>query len=264
MPSTYAHYSFANQVIEKLPKPLSHICYEYKTQFQFGSQGPDFFYFYHPERKNHYTELGALMHSCTLNRFLRQILPILDLYGTNSMEYAYTLGFICHFALDSYCHPYVIPAVKELDFAHIAMETEFDRYLMKRNGEDPLSYPLQNLIPLDDKTKDCLHHLFPDTPEEVIETCLKTYRFYRKLWVTPNKANYWMKKAFLKTRPRSGYFCNFLMKEEPHPLAKKTNPELDKLYQEALDAAVSYLISFHQSFTGNEPLDQRFERNFKS
>jgi hypothetical protein len=263
MPSTYAHDIFARQVMERLPEPLLHICEEYPTQFLFGSQGPDFFYFYHPERKNNYTELGALMHSCTLNRFLRQILPILELYGTDSMEYAYILGFICHFALDSHCHPYVIPAVKELGFPHIAMETEFDRHLMERDGKNPLSYPLQDLIPTDQKTKKCLHHVFPDVPEDVIARCLTTYHFFRHLWVTPSRARYRITKAVLRPFPRSDYFCNFLIGEKPHPLAKTTNKEMDHLYETALSEAVSYLESFHKSFTKKEPLDVRFEKNFK-
>lgn len=264
MPSTYAHYSFSRRVLEKLPKPLAHICKSFETQFQFGSQGPDFLYFYHPTVKNHYTEIGALIHCCSLNRFLRQVLPILKLYGTDSKEYAYMLGFICHFALDSYCHPYVIPKVKELAFPHIAMETEFDRLLMIQDYEDPFRYPLQQLIPQDDKTLSCLHHLYPDVPEDVIATCMKTYHFYRKLWVTPNKLDYNLTKAFLKIRRRSGYFCNFLLSEKVHPLAKITNPKLMELYEEALDAAVSYLVSFHESFTEGKPLDERFERNFKA
>lgn len=264
MPSTYAHYSFSRRILEKLPKELSHICKSYETQFQFGSQGPDFLYFYHPSMKNHYTEIGSLIHCCSLNRFLRQVLPILTLYGTDSKEYAYILGFICHFALDSHCHSYVIPKVKELSFPHIAMETEFDRHLMLRDHENPLCYPLQQLIPLDDKTLSCLHHIYPDIPEEVISTSMKTYHFYRKLWVTPNKPAYYTTKALLKIKRRSDYFCNFLLKETEHPLAKITNPELQRLYEQALETCVSYLISFHQSFTNNQPLDERFERNFKS
>lgn len=263
MPSTYAHDSFAKKVLQDFSHPVADLCKNYETQFQFGSQGPDFLYFYHPEQKNNYTEIGALIHGCTLNRFLRQILPILKLYGTDSMEYAYILGFICHFALDSFCHPYVIPKVKELKFPHIAMETEFDRFLMKKDRQDPMSYPLGNLIPCDEKTFSCLHHLYPDIPEEVISSSLKTYRFYRKLWVTPTKANYHLTKAFLKLKRRSDYFCNFLLPQNEHPLAKKTNPDLYQLYEAAVLEARSYLISFHRSFTEDTPLDDRFEKNFK-
>ena len=263
MPSTYAHDSFSKCVQSKLPKPLSDICKNYETQFQFGSQGPDFLYFYRPTSKNHYTEIGSLIHCCTLSRYLQPMIPILKLYGTDSMEYAYILGFICHFALDSSCHPYVIPKVKELSFPHIAMETEFDRFLMEKDGENALAYPLHQLIPTDEKTLSCLHHLYPDIPEDVIASCMKTYRSYRKLWVTPNKASYYFAKALLKCRRRSGYFCNFLLTDQTHPKAHMTNPELNVLYEKAVDLAVSYLSSFHESFTKDQPLDFRFDRNFK-
>ena len=105
MPSTYAHDTFARQVMNLLPESLAEICHSYETQFLIGSQGPDFLYFYHPTVKNRYTETGVLIHNCCLSRFLSPVLPILELYGTDSMEYAYMLGFLCHFALDSHCHP---------------------------------------------------------------------------------------------------------------------------------------------------------------
>ncbi|MDO4554059.1 MAG: zinc dependent phospholipase C family protein [Lachnospiraceae bacterium] len=263
MPSTYAHHVFSKKVQENLPESLSHICQNYETQFQFGSQGPDFLYFYHPARKNHYTETGTLMHNCTLSRFLKSIIPILKLYGTDSMEYAYTLGFICHFALDSFCHPYVTPNAKRLSISHIAMETEFDRYLLEKDGEEPLRYPLHQLIPNDTKTQVCLHHLYPDVPEEVIGECVKTYRFYRKLWITPNQASYFITKVSFRFRHRYGYFSSFLMPAKKPSVTKETNPALFQLYNEASKAAVSYLTSFHESFTKNLPLDKRFDRNFK-
>ena len=52
------------------------------------------------------------------------------------MEYAYLLGFICHFALDSRCHGYINEMVKETGVSHLEIEEEFEKYLLPDGGEE--------------------------------------------------------------------------------------------------------------------------------
>ena len=40
---------------------------------------------------------------------------------------AYFYGLLCHFTLDSICHPYIHTAMKEFNVTHAATETAFDR-----------------------------------------------------------------------------------------------------------------------------------------
>ena len=44
---------------------------------------------------------------------------------------AYLYGFLCHYILDSECHPYISEYMEEHDLGHLEIETEFDRYLME-------------------------------------------------------------------------------------------------------------------------------------
>ena len=41
MPSTYAHFKFANQVLENLPSQLQNIIEDNKTLYLIGCHGPD-------------------------------------------------------------------------------------------------------------------------------------------------------------------------------------------------------------------------------
>lgn len=50
---------------------------------------------------------------------------------------SYAAGFLCHFALDSACHPLVEEQVSH-GLAHSAVESELDRTLMTAQGLDPL------------------------------------------------------------------------------------------------------------------------------
>ena len=263
MPSTYTHYALANEIIPLLPEELRNVCTTYKKQFLMGAQGPDFFYFYRPLRHNTYTKLGKQIHDTNFDELLKYMLPVLREYSSNSKEYAYVLGFITHFTLDSIFHPYVIPQVKKIKFRHTAMETEFDRSLLISHGEEPHKYPLWNAIPTDEDTIDCVSHLFYDTPKKVIRECILTYHFFRKLFYTPNKFRYYIVKAIFKPLKRREFFGNLLFSYQERPKAARTNPELHIRYQYALKEAVKNINIFHEDFKKGHPMDEIFHRNFK-
>ena len=61
---------------------------------------------------------------------------------------AYLYGVICHFALDSACHPYVEKMIHASGLSHSEIEMEFDRFLLTEDHRDPLSYPLAGHIPV--------------------------------------------------------------------------------------------------------------------
>ena len=47
---------------------------------------------------------------------------------------------MCHFALDSTCHPFVEQFTRESGVTHCEIETEFDNMLLRRDGYDPLTF----------------------------------------------------------------------------------------------------------------------------
>ena len=50
------------------------------------------------------------------------------------MSAGYAAGFLCHLALDSACHGWIDRRAAEGTVTHLAMEAEFDRLLMERDG----------------------------------------------------------------------------------------------------------------------------------
>ena len=53
---------------------------------------------------------------------------------------AYVFGFICHYMLDSTCHPYIAKYMEKTGARHDEIETELDRYLMERSGKNPFRF----------------------------------------------------------------------------------------------------------------------------
>ena len=50
------------------------------------------------------------------------------------MSTGYGAGFLCHLALDSACHGYVDDRAADGPISHMAIEGEYDRMLMERDG----------------------------------------------------------------------------------------------------------------------------------
>ena len=99
-------------------------------------------FFYRPFLPCHVNTLGHAQHKQPFLPFLETVRSSIRKKGRHCPEYAYLLGFICHFMLDSEAHTYVNEKAKEKGFNHLVMEMEFDRYLMKKDGIQPFLYPL--------------------------------------------------------------------------------------------------------------------------
>ena len=113
MPSSVTHYYFSNDVYNKLNKNIKNKLAPCLKEYKIFSQGPDpyFFYDFHLSRKskevNKISE--AMQHSLINDHFIYLINYINEKkYYSNSMIMAYLYGQICHYALDTTCHPFII------------------------------------------------------------------------------------------------------------------------------------------------------------
>ena len=113
MPSIYTHDVFGQRILLELPKELQRTLIKYKTQFRIGLQGPDILFFHRPLLKTRANRFGHKQHNTPARFFFEPIKPLLQDVGYDSPEYAYIVGFLCHFMLDSACHGYVNKKAKK-------------------------------------------------------------------------------------------------------------------------------------------------------
>ena len=45
---------------------------------------------------------------------------------------------MCHYCLDKHCHPLIDTMTQNSDLDHMELETEFDRFLLQKDGLLPL------------------------------------------------------------------------------------------------------------------------------
>lgn len=139
MPSTYAHRRFGTNVLEHLPDELRAQLEQNRELYDIGLHGPD----------------AVLLPCCQVQpggcigqRHARgagaglfdRARRVVHCEADRDAALAYALGFVCHFALDSTCHPYVEQFTRESGVTHCEIETEFDNMLLRRDGYDPLKF----------------------------------------------------------------------------------------------------------------------------
>lgn len=132
MPNYYAHLSFGSEVLRRLEGSLRARLEGERAAFDLGCLGPDPLFFYRPSLPNAVRREGIVIHArpalpvfARLRKALEEGMP---------MAAGYTAGFLCHLALDNACHGWVDDRAARGPLTHLAMEAEFDRLLMERDG----------------------------------------------------------------------------------------------------------------------------------
>ena len=140
MPSTYAHRRFGADVLALLPDGLRATLEQHRELYDIGLHGPDLMFYYKALQSNPVNRLGNTMHEQKGEVFFTRARTVVENAPDKDAALAYALGFVCHFALDSTCHPYVEAYVRESGVGHCEIETEFDNALMREDGLDPIKF----------------------------------------------------------------------------------------------------------------------------
>ncbi len=130
MPAFYAHYRFGKQLLSTLPPDVKQCIHRFRRLYDMGLQGPDLFFYYNPVIKTQVGDLGGTFHRQSGQEFFTRACA----QATSEAARSYLYGLLGHYCLDSGCHPYVNQVVEQGQARHIALESEFDRYLMAADG----------------------------------------------------------------------------------------------------------------------------------
>ena len=134
MPSFYAHARFGRQASQSIPEQA--LPQRFPQLFHVGCFGPDFFFFYLPMFITKMGALGSRYHRQSGKAFFETAAERLRQNPSEGGR-AYLYGVLCHYALDSVCHPLICQASAQGNPGHTELETEFDRYLLTKDGKVP-------------------------------------------------------------------------------------------------------------------------------
>ena len=131
MPAYYAHYRFGKQVLPSLPADVRQCIQRFRRMYDMGLHGPDiFFYYYNPLNKAVGADLARAFHRQSGREFFTRACA----QAQSEAALAYLYGLLAHYCLDSTCHPFVHKMVDIGEARHVALESEFERYLMAKDG----------------------------------------------------------------------------------------------------------------------------------
>lgn len=262
MPAFYAHDRFGKEVITLLRGEIKEVCVKYFNEFALGLQGPDFLFFYKPLSKNKVNQLGHQMHKLHCSSILKKMLEEVRMRGVKSSTYAYVLGFICHFILDSECHPYVADMMEYLQLGHLDIEAEFEKYLLYKDNQKPEEYRLDKLVeePLDIIS---LQRLYPSLKVSEMEAAIHDLKKYKKFLCAPHHIKRTLITTGLKISGNYKSLKGVMLSAKLNPKCNHCNEGLWHRYENAKSIAVEMLNDFHHSVVEGKELNARFDRSFE-
>lgn len=262
MPATYAHYVFGKKVYARLPKEERQVIRKGKDAFLLGLHGPDLLFYYYPIGKNRVNQQGIQMHKEIAADFF-------DKGRTNYRKErdqalrAYLYGFLCHFILDSECHPYVNYYMEEKHVGHLEIETEFDRYLMERDGRNPLlDVPIHHLISRA-HTREQISTMFEDVTPQQIDTCIRMFRYVIVFFVCRNPLKRTVFKILSGITGQDKHIGGLIMDGSVHPACGESDRFLLERLEHAAGIASDEIQKYSRVLESGGLLSDRLYRNYE-
>lgn len=165
MPGLITHYICGQAVAYTATPAAREILNRYQSIYNIGTQGPDVFFYYLPGLINKRLRgVGVQMHQQSTGLFILSMADCLkNMPHTTERNilFAYTSGYLTHYALDAGAHPYVYAHTsKEYmrsrshsirnSVDHRKFETAIDVLMLKlMSGKKPADYKLWQLLHAD-------------------------------------------------------------------------------------------------------------------
>lgn len=263
MPTTYAHYTFGEIVLEQLEGEVKELVESHINLFHIGLHGPDILFYHNPLKSNKINKLGSRIHQDTADSFFLRGRKVIQQCPAPEAASAYLLGFLCHYMLDSCCHPYINRRTSESELSHSEIEAELDRMLMVEHGLNPLKFKPTGHIIFNRYNARQISWFFKGINKNQMSGTLKSMRFCLNLLVPSND----MKRKFLELVFKlSGNYKGMkglVINKTANPECKEDCLILKKIYLDSVLPTAHLLGEFYKDLDTTKPLNVRFQRNFE-
>lgn len=262
MPTTYAHYKFGKEVISALPRPLQSAIENHRELFDIGVHGPDILFYYHPLKKNPVSAQGYALHDRLADEFFLRAAEKMKSAEDPAAARAYIYGVICHFALDSECHPYVEKMIHDSGISHSEIEMEFDRLLLKEDYINPVRYLGTKHIHPTQKNASVIAPFYEALTPETVEKALKGMILCHKLLLAPGSLKRRLLFGGMKIAGQYEHMHGMVMSLEPNPACRDYCQLLKRQYAGAVPLAAGLIIQYQKVLFEDAELPERFCRTF--
>lgn len=262
MPTTYAHYRFGTEVLEKLPQSLQETIQRDRELYDIGLHGPDILFFYKPLEKNTVNRQGGLLHQKPAAEFFEHACEIIEKAEDSNAATTYIYGMICHYALDSECHPYIEKIIHKSGISHNEIEMEFDRMFMVEDKINPIKHLSTRHIHPTFKNAKIIAPFFEAIDSIKMKKILKSMIFYHKLFLAPGKLKRRFLFAWMKKVGKYETLHEIVISMEPNEECSDYCILLKDIYERAILVAVSLILEYQNRLDNQKELSERFNKSF--
>lgn len=262
MPTTFSHDLFGKEVYQELPEEIKKIIHCGKSLYLIGLHGPDILFYHKPYRKNNISDVGYQMHSEIAAPFFQNAASVYK-NNPNPLLASYLMGFVCHYILDSTCHPYVSNYEAQYGVSHAAIETEMDRFYKIREGKNPYSYRPQSSICITPKACEVISSVLTPLSADDIHSALKGMKFYVGLLVSRNALKRGLLLGALKIAGCYKSLQGQVMRKKPLPVCDCSTRNLQLLFEQAKPDAVKAIINLWNVLQDDDSLSDRFLHSYE-
>lgn len=262
MPTTYAHDLFGKMVYHRLDPEIQEKIKKYQTTYQIGLHGPDILFYVRPFHKNRFNQMAHRLHREEAAGFFERGRELYQKTG-NEEILVYLLGFICHFMLDSTCHPYISEYMKKTGARHDEIETEFDRALMVRTGKDPFHYQPGSVIHIEKNSVDAISEVMEGMSHKDIVRALMGTKFYTRLPICDSEKKRKVKLAVARILFMYRLADGRIIRGEPKDICLESTQHLMQLFRQTVPEAAAMINEYYKQRNGSDRLNVRFDRNYK-
>ena len=255
MPALYAHLRFGEEVIKLLPAQLVKTIDKHPEAFALGTQGPDILFYHKPMKANELRARGTFLHTLTGKQFFEEqkTIPVKD----NQALTSYLCGFLCHFTLDTLCHKYIDDHSTD-EVSHGKIESEFDKFLLKKDGMPIRGYNTATpILSRNGSAEACAKVV--GAPIEEIFLSVRTMRKINGMFSKKCEPFHWLAHIVLKIAGMERKFGDMFLHRKDDPLCKEINEVLYEKFQQALPSAKDLIEEF---FTKETLENELFRYNF--
>ena len=262
MPATYTHGVYGQMVLRRLPASWQTRIQAHRTCYDTGLSGPDILFFYRPLWKNPVKALGYGMHQEPARRFFEEARERIRQSEHPWAAWAYILGFLNHFVLDSQCHPLINRQEKELGVSHSHLESELDAVLMREQGLDPSRTPTADHIGTSRETARVIAPFFSISPRQAREA-LWTMKVLLPLFVAPGPGKRALVSGGLGLAGLRESLGGLMIRRQPDPVCQPVCRVLRQRMEEAVPVSCRLIREYTESLLTRAPLDSRFDRTYE-
>lgn len=258
MPNYYAHSIFGRRVREAVSPQLRSVIDKEWQGYACGQYGPDPLFFYQMWRPNPVKREGHALHGVSPREVLERLRGPIEEEVPYTLGYA--LGYLCHFLLDSSCHPYVRATSARGEIGHLAMEGEFDRYLLERDGftshkDTPMEQPSDPAVFA--AASLAYEHVSPKKFRRSMRSFYRTSRMLTRFQGTAACPVVDLATSGNQSAHR------VLLRKKPAKPSLATTAQLQKQLEEAIKPSAALVEQLYQAYLHKAPLDFLPRLNFQ-